>query len=228
MGCQKPGRLADKAGTFREESLLHLAGSQPMLKSSYKEKDCVIISIPPLVGGMADVVVEIKGTEFVSKNSNDDIESFSPSPIPVEDSDFFMEEIDLTLTPDDLMPSSIEEDDDDSEKHILIHKELLDNYSPSLPVNESFHFDIPSFSRPPAKPPDGNTRILNIKMMGDISDQKCGTCENLGTINLSVRTSVDYFMGASHSMIPMSWGVGWSGENGGKWDCGVWWGKLVT
>nr|GEU45910.1 putative reverse transcriptase domain-containing protein [Tanacetum cinerariifolium] len=43
-------------------TLLHLAGSQPMLKSSYKAKDGVIISIPPLVGGVADVVVEIKGT----------------------------------------------------------------------------------------------------------------------------------------------------------------------
>nr|GEZ55936.1 hypothetical protein [Tanacetum cinerariifolium] len=41
--------------------LLHLAGSQPMLKSSYKAKASVIISIPPLVGGVADVVVEIKG-----------------------------------------------------------------------------------------------------------------------------------------------------------------------
>nr|GEZ26117.1 hypothetical protein [Tanacetum cinerariifolium] len=34
------------------------------------------------------------------------------------------------------------------------------------------HFDTPSFSRPPAKPPDGDTGILNIKIMGDISDQK--------------------------------------------------------
>nr|GEY03360.1 reverse transcriptase domain-containing protein [Tanacetum cinerariifolium] len=43
-------------------NLLHLAGSQPMLKSSYKAEDGVIISIPSLVGGVADVVVEIKGT----------------------------------------------------------------------------------------------------------------------------------------------------------------------
>nr|GEV11874.1 hypothetical protein [Tanacetum cinerariifolium] len=42
--------------------LLHLVGSQPMLKSSYKAEAGVIISIPPLVGGVADVVVEIKGT----------------------------------------------------------------------------------------------------------------------------------------------------------------------
>nr|GEU39950.1 hypothetical protein [Tanacetum cinerariifolium] len=45
--------------------------------------------------------------EFVSKNSNADIESFSPSPIPVEDSDSFMEEIDLTFTPDDPMPPAL-------------------------------------------------------------------------------------------------------------------------
>nr|GEX46157.1 hypothetical protein [Tanacetum cinerariifolium] len=107
--------------------------------------------------------------EFVFENSNAGIESFSPSPIPVEDSDPLMEEIDLFLTPDDPMPPSIEEDDDDSERDIPILEELLDNYSLSLPDKESYHFDIPSSSRPPAKPPDGNTRTLNIKMMGDIS-----------------------------------------------------------
>nr|GEU77653.1 zinc finger, CCHC-type [Tanacetum cinerariifolium] len=93
--------------------------------------------------------------EFVSKNSNADIKSFSPSPIPVEDSDSFMKEIDLSFNPDDPMPPSIEEDDDDSERDILINEELLDNYSLSLFVNESFHFDIPLFSRPTAKPPGG-------------------------------------------------------------------------
>nr|GEY98796.1 hypothetical protein [Tanacetum cinerariifolium] len=86
--------------------------------------------------------------EFVFENSDAAIESFSPSPIPVEDND------------------------DDSEMDILILEELPSNYSLSLPVNESFRFDIPSFSRPPAKPPDGNTGILNIKMMGDNSKQK--------------------------------------------------------
>nr|GFD37903.1 hypothetical protein [Tanacetum cinerariifolium] len=101
--------------------------------------------------------------EFVSENSDADIESFSPSPIPNEDSDSRMEEIDLSFNPDDPMPSSIEEDDDDSERDVLILEELPSNYSLSLPVNESFYFDIPSFSRPPAKPPDGNTGILNIK-----------------------------------------------------------------
>nr|GEW14246.1 hypothetical protein [Tanacetum cinerariifolium] len=110
--------------------------------------------------------------EIVSDISNADIESFSPSPIPNLDSDSLMEEIDLFLNPDDLMTPGIEEDDDDSKRDIPILEELLDNYSLSLPTNESYHFDIPSPYRPPAKPPDGNTGILNIKMMGDVSDQK--------------------------------------------------------
>nr|GEX39097.1 hypothetical protein [Tanacetum cinerariifolium] len=109
--------------------------------------------------------------EFVYENSYAEIKSFSPSPIPIEDSDYLREEINLTFTPDNPMPSGIEEDDDDS-RDILIREELLDNYSLPLLENESFHFDILSSSRPPAKPPDGNTGILNIKMMGDISDQK--------------------------------------------------------
>nr|GEV62529.1 reverse transcriptase domain-containing protein [Tanacetum cinerariifolium] len=173
--------------------------------------------------------------EFVFENSNADIESFSPSPILIEDSDSFIEEIDLTFTPDDPMQPDIKDDDYDSKRDIPFLKELLDNYSLSLLENESYHFDIPlssrplikppdeidlsftpdypmspgiedddydyerdililkdlpsndtisipeiesfyfdipSFSRPPAKPLDGNTTILNIKMMGDISNQK--------------------------------------------------------
>nr|GFA53827.1 hypothetical protein [Tanacetum cinerariifolium] len=110
---------------------------------------------------------------FVEKESfHFDIPLFSRPPAkPPDDTNYLMEEIDLTFTPDDPMPPGIEEDDDDS-RDILILKELPSNYSLSLLVNKSFHFDIPSFSRPPAKPPDGNTGILNLKMMDDVSDQK--------------------------------------------------------
>nr|GFD56063.1 hypothetical protein [Tanacetum cinerariifolium] len=87
--------------------------------------------------------------EFVSKNSNADVESFSPFPIRIDDSNSFMEEIDLTFTPDDPMPPSIEEDDYDS-RDILIREELLDHYSLPLLENESFYFDIPLSYRPPA------------------------------------------------------------------------------
>nr|GEV69968.1 hypothetical protein [Tanacetum cinerariifolium] len=91
--------------------------------------------------------------EFISKNSDVEIESFSPSPIPVEDSDSLREEIDLSLTLDDSMP----------------------NDSLSLPENESFHFYIPLTPRPPTKPPDDdkikpNLEILTVKVVGDISE----------------------------------------------------------
>nr|GFB74745.1 hypothetical protein [Tanacetum cinerariifolium] len=110
--------------------------------------------------------------EFISENCDAAIESFSPFPIPVEDSDSFMEEIDLSFTPNDPMLSGIKEDDYDSERDILILEELLCNNSLSLPENESFQFDIPSSPRPPAKPPDGNSGILNVKVMGDIFEHK--------------------------------------------------------
>nr|GEU89792.1 hypothetical protein [Tanacetum cinerariifolium] len=110
--------------------------------------------------------------EFVSANSDAKIEFFSPFHILVKDSDSLMEEIDLSCTLDYLMPPGIEDADYDSERDILILKDLPSNDTLSIPEIESFHFDIPSFSRPPAKPPDGNTGILNIEMMGDISDQK--------------------------------------------------------
>nr|GEY34437.1 hypothetical protein [Tanacetum cinerariifolium] len=70
------------------------------------------------------------------------------------------------------MPPGIEDDDYDSVRDIPILEELLDNYSLLLPANESYHFDIPSPYRPPAKPPDGKTETLNIKMLGDVCDQK--------------------------------------------------------
>nr|GEU46455.1 transposase, MuDR, MULE transposase domain protein [Tanacetum cinerariifolium] len=96
--------------------------------------------------------------EIISDNSNADIESFSPSPIPNKDSDSLMEEINLSFNPDDPMPSGIEDDDYDSGRDIPILEELLDNYSLSLPASESYHFDIPLPYRPPAKPLDGDDR----------------------------------------------------------------------
>nr|GFA35129.1 hypothetical protein [Tanacetum cinerariifolium] len=92
--------------------------------------------------------------EFNSEISDAVIESFSPSPILVEGSDSFIEEIDIFIAPDDSMPPGIENDDYDSEGDILFLEEFLSNDSPSLPKNESFHFDVPSFPHPPAKSTD--------------------------------------------------------------------------
>nr|GFB09215.1 hypothetical protein [Tanacetum cinerariifolium] len=110
--------------------------------------------------------------EFVSANFDAASESFSPSPILVKDSDYLMEEIDFFCTPDYPMPPGIMDKDYDSKRDILIRKDLPSNNTLSFVEKESLHFDIPLFSRPPTKPPDGDTGILNIKMMGDIYDQK--------------------------------------------------------
>nr|GEY04791.1 hypothetical protein [Tanacetum cinerariifolium] len=82
--------------------------------------------------------------------------------------DSFLDEFACELPLLKSIPPGIDETDYHPENEI----QLLDNYSLPIPKNESFHFDIPLSSRPPAKPPDGNTGILNIKMMGDVSDQK--------------------------------------------------------
>ncbi|GJR56358.1 hypothetical protein Tco_1406879 [Tanacetum coccineum] len=81
-----------------------------------------------------------------SENVDTIIESLSYSPIPVEDSDSLMEEIDLFLTSDDSMPPGIESDDYDSEGDFRFLKELLINDSSPLPENESYNLD--SFDNP--------------------------------------------------------------------------------
>nr|GEY09759.1 hypothetical protein [Tanacetum cinerariifolium] len=92
--------------------------------------------------------------EFVSANSDAASESFSPSPILLKDSDSLMEEIDLFCTLDYPMPPGIKDKDYDSERDILIPKDLPSNNFFSFAEKESFHFDIPLFSHPPAKLPD--------------------------------------------------------------------------
>nr|GFB24136.1 hypothetical protein [Tanacetum cinerariifolium] len=87
------------------------------------------------------------------------------------DEDFLKKIYSNLLFDEEINPMKIDQHPFNAED-ILILEELLDNYSLSLPANESYHFDIPSPYRPPAKPPDGNTGTLNIKMMGDVSDQK--------------------------------------------------------
>nr|GFB05026.1 hypothetical protein [Tanacetum cinerariifolium] len=157
------------------DSLLdEFAGELTLLKSippGIDETDCDFEGDIHLIKKLLyDNSSPLPSKEFVSVNSDAEIESFSPSFILVKDSDSLTEEIDLTFTPDYLMPSGIEDDYYDSERDIL--KDLPSNNTLSFAEKESFYFDIPAFSRLPAKPPDGNTGILNIKMIGNISDQK--------------------------------------------------------
>nr|GEX60314.1 reverse transcriptase domain-containing protein [Tanacetum cinerariifolium] len=93
--------------------------------------------------------------EFNSENSYAEIESFSPSPILIKDSDSFMEEIDLFLTPDDPMPPSIE-DDEDSEGDILFLERLLHDDPIPLPDILDFSYEVriflPFFTYPVTSP----------------------------------------------------------------------------
>ncbi|GJW50565.1 hypothetical protein Tco_0091916 [Tanacetum coccineum] len=92
--------------------------------------------------------------ELKSEISDAIIESFSPSHIPVEDSDSLMERsIYFSFSGSTRYHPVIENDDCDSERDVL--KELLNNDSISLPEYESFHVDfynVSSSPRPPEKP----------------------------------------------------------------------------
>nr|GEW30551.1 hypothetical protein [Tanacetum cinerariifolium] len=113
---------------------------------------------------MEIVIPEVGGI----KTSND-------NPIPFHDPI-------ISRNPSNLTPSG--ESD-------FILEDLPSNNTLSFAENESFHFDIPLFSRPPAKPPDGDTGILNIKMMGDISDQKAFMHKLMITLALHQEKSHD-------------------------------------
>ncbi|GJZ70437.1 hypothetical protein Tco_0633987 [Tanacetum coccineum] len=144
----------------------HHFNAESDLINSLLNRDTLIISSPKFDSLLEEFSSELAYIDLIPPGINEAgfdpenfdaiIESFSPSPIPVEDSETLMEEIDLSLTPDDSMPPGIENDDYDSEGDIIFLKELLSNDSPSLPKNDSFHFDVPSSPRPPAKPPNDN------------------------------------------------------------------------
>nr|GEY10511.1 hypothetical protein [Tanacetum cinerariifolium] len=93
--------------------------------------------------------------EFKAEIVDTIVKSLSPSSILVEDGDSHMEEIDLFLATDNLMPPGIENDDYDSEGDIHFLEELFTNDPIPILKNKSFnfdHYDEPSFPRP--KPPD--------------------------------------------------------------------------
>ncbi|GJS78596.1 reverse transcriptase domain-containing protein, partial [Tanacetum coccineum] len=90
-------------------------------------------------------------------SSSTNIEYLSPYPFNITDSDSHMEEIDLFLPTNDLMPPGSEDDDYDSERDVSLLEESLNNDSPSLPEEESpnfDHHDDTSIPRPPPEPPD--------------------------------------------------------------------------
>nr|GEW98838.1 hypothetical protein [Tanacetum cinerariifolium] len=87
----------------------------------------------------------------------DTIIEYLPSlPIPVQDGDSQREEIDIVTKTDDVLPPSVENDDDSKEDIHFLEELLSDNFI-ALTEDESSdsdHQDDPSFPRPPPEPPD--------------------------------------------------------------------------
>nr|GFB02922.1 hypothetical protein [Tanacetum cinerariifolium] len=77
--------------------------------------------------------------EFIFENSDAEIESFSPSPIPIEDKN------DLSFNPDDPMPPSIEDDDNDSEGDTLSLERLL--HDDPIPLPDTLDVDFSNVVR---------------------------------------------------------------------------------
>ncbi|GJU17619.1 hypothetical protein Tco_1145585 [Tanacetum coccineum] len=184
------------------ESLLNrdtLIDSSPKFDYLLEEFSGELAHIDPIPPGMEeadfDLEEEIRLVENLSYDNssprppeklnaeiNDTIvESLSPPLIPVEDSDSRMEEIDLFLASDDLMPLGIENDYYDSEGDIYFLEELLSNDPLPLPENESSnldHFNDPLSPHPPLEPPDVEiclnfkpcAGILTTKMVKGISE----------------------------------------------------------
>ncbi|GJY38067.1 hypothetical protein Tco_0424431 [Tanacetum coccineum] len=191
-----PGKEIDHLDAIPDsvQSLLNRANSIIFLIEEFAGELAPIDPIPP---GIVEADPE-EDIRLIEKLLNDDssphspeelnseipdaiIESFSPSPIPVEDSDSLMEEIDIFLAPDDSIPPGIKNDDYDSEGDVLFLEELLNDDSLSFPKYESFHVDfynVPSSPRPPEKPPDDDvyfdiepdTGVLTTKVVDDIFD----------------------------------------------------------
>ncbi|GJT92898.1 hypothetical protein Tco_1081743 [Tanacetum coccineum] len=175
------------------QSLLNRANSIIFLIEEFVGELAPIDPIPPgIIEADFDPKEDIR---LIEKLLNDDsspeelnyeipnaiIESFSPSPIHVEDSDSLMEDIDIFIAPDDSIPPGIENDDYDSEGDVLSLEELLNNDSISLLEYELFHVDfynVPSSPRPLEKPPDNDvyfdiepdTGVLTTKVVDNISD----------------------------------------------------------
>ncbi|GJR10133.1 hypothetical protein Tco_0792785, partial [Tanacetum coccineum] len=126
------------------------------------------------------------------------LESLSPSPIPVTDSDSLMEEIDLFLASDDLMPPGIENDDYDSEGDIRFLEELLINDSLPLPENESSnldHFNDPSSPR--LEPPDVEISLIfepDVPVINNVDELNEDECFDPGggEINVEVDNSFTF------------------------------------
>ncbi|GJX55366.1 hypothetical protein Tco_0285263, partial [Tanacetum coccineum] len=113
----------------------HHFNAESDLIESLLNRDTSIVSSPKFDSLLEEFSGELAHIDLISLEMDEayfDLEE----EIRLVDSDSLMEEIDIFLAPDDSIPSSIENDDYDSEGDILFLEELLSNDSLSLPENE--------------------------------------------------------------------------------------------
>ncbi|GJY27826.1 hypothetical protein Tco_0403593 [Tanacetum coccineum] len=135
--------------------------------------------------------------EHNSENVDTIIESLSYSPIPVEDSDSFIEEVDLFLTSDDSMPPGIESDDYDSEGDFRFLEELLINDSLPLPENESYNLNSVDNPESPVvkscfdfEPVVAVTNDFDV--LNDVESFDSGEGENVDSLNVEEEDSFTF------------------------------------
>ncbi|GKE24447.1 hypothetical protein Tco_1435959 [Tanacetum coccineum] len=141
------------------ESLLNrdtLIDSSPKFDYLLEEFSGELAHIDPIPPGIEkadfDLEEEIRLVENLSYDNSsprppeelNSTESFPPSHIPVEDSNPFIEEIDLFLTSDESIPPGIDSDYSDSEGDNLFLERLLhDNHTPLPDIPSPTHVTFP-------------------------------------------------------------------------------------
>nr|GEY67287.1 reverse transcriptase domain-containing protein [Tanacetum cinerariifolium] len=92
-----------------------------------------------------------------STYANTNVESFTSSPIAIQESDLQKEEIDVVSVTDDALPPGIDNDDSDEEvdavDDLRVDNSIL-NPEHEYSESEDFDFDNPSVLLPPSEPPD--------------------------------------------------------------------------
>nr|GEY53578.1 hypothetical protein [Tanacetum cinerariifolium] len=125
--------------------------------STEEPKDSIIMGDEHL-----DTILEKESDEFIKSS----VENLVPNPSESEDLSNIGSECDVPVC-------------DDFTTFFNLLFDADDNFSSSDDMSffdeDSFHFDVPSFPRPPAKPPDDDEidpdmGILTIKVVGDISE----------------------------------------------------------
>nr|GEW91249.1 hypothetical protein [Tanacetum cinerariifolium] len=173
--------FSDHTKETRSDSTTALANNSP------PEYDSFYFEIKPDKGRLTSVVMN----DIFDNSTNDP----------------FLEAVDLFLVSDNSIPPGIGNIDYDSEGDIHFLKELLSNYSISVPENKSSNFDHhddPSFPRPPSELPDvefffnfePNSGELISAIMNNINELNEDECFDPGGGEIDVFANIednDYF-----------------------------------